>query len=740
MAAPEFHSRGAPVLKRGHILIVDDEARILNTLEGILTDEGYEVSKAQNGDVAMQIVRSANPDLVILDIWMPGMDGIEALQAMKQQRSDIEVVMMSGHGSIDTAVKATKLGAFDFVEKPLSLENLLSTVSSALEHRMLKKGVARQRNDLLESYKIIGENPKMGRARGLMLEAASADLPILILGEDGSGKEFIARNIHERSRHGQSSFLKVSCSMLQKDSLCSGGIQALLAKADQKTANLELSHGGTIFLDEVENLSPKDQLSLYRLFGPLRKGSKDNGEPGKMRLIAASAADLADAASRALFSALLLNIFKKPHILIPPLRERRDDIPLLVRHFLAHFSSRYGKNIAEIEDQAMAALVNYIWPGNVKELKNIIERTVITCPMDRVTLNDLPSAIRGELFKQRAAIFEGYGSLSEAHKAWEKEYLLFHLKKNNWELARTAAELKVSAKGLERKIKWHGLMPARVKGPGHRYQRTLRRSVVLCGQGLHSGLKTGLILLPLPPNSGIVFGDISTGVTIPASIEFVDKAGYATSLRHMGILARTIEHLMAVLHIYGISNLLIKINDEVPIMDGSARDFCQLIEDGGIEEQEAPMEELVMDKTFSLGDRGGNGKFIKIEPCERLTIDYTLDYPFPIGNQRYIYEFSGESDFKMTIAPSRTFGFVRDFEKLEQQGLASGGRLDNVILVDDQKVINTKLRFPDEFVRHKILDIIGDFYLLGKVIVGKITAVMTGHAENIELLRKIKRG
>jgi UDP-3-O-acyl N-acetylglucosamine deacetylase len=240
----------------------------------------------------------------------------------------------------------------------------------------------------------------------------------------------------------------------------------------------------------------------------------------------------------------------------------------------------------------------------------------------------------------------------------------------------------------------------------------------------------------MPPNSGIHFGNISTGETVPAHLDYVESTSYATTLRRKRTTARTIEHILAALHVYRITNLLIKIADEVPIMDGSALDFCQLIEDGGIEEQEEVVLELTVPEPVEYTGEGGG--WIRIEPADELIIEYTLEYPPPVGRQFFKYTYQGPEHFKETIAPARTFGFLRDVEKLEKMGLASGGRLDNVILIDENKVINTELRFPDEFVRHKILDVLGDLYLLGRPVRGRVVAYKTGHKENIGLLDRIR--
>jgi UDP-3-O-[3-hydroxymyristoyl] N-acetylglucosamine deacetylase len=269
-------------------------------------------------------------------------------------------------------------------------------------------------------------------------------------------------------------------------------------------------------------------------------------------------------------------------------------------------------------------------------------------------------------------------------------------------------------------------------------QKTLQKSVVLSGQGLHSGVKTGLILHPLPPNSGIQFTGISADVTVPAHLDFVGSTGYATSLRSEGFAVGTVEHLLAVLHSYGITNLLVKVQGEVPIMDGSAIEFCQSIEEAGIAEENAELAEIVIDKPYQFDAKGGES--IRIEPAEEFSVHYIMRYPAPVGEQEYLYRHQSAASFKSEIAPARTFGFLRDIAKLQGMGLANGGRLSNFILIDDEKIVNTELRFADEFARHKILDILGDFYLLGRPLRGAITARMTGHSENIALLRQLRVG
>jgi UDP-3-O-acyl N-acetylglucosamine deacetylase len=268
-------------------------------------------------------------------------------------------------------------------------------------------------------------------------------------------------------------------------------------------------------------------------------------------------------------------------------------------------------------------------------------------------------------------------------------------------------------------------------------ERTIARSVLVNGQGLHSGVRTGLILQPLPPGSGIVFGSILSGQTVPALVDHIDSTGYATTLVREGMVAKTVEHLMATLHAYGVTNLLVKMQAEVPILDGSALELCALVDEAGVVEQPRTVEELVIDRRYAVGGERGQ-KGIAIEPAQGFEVHYTLDYPPPIGRQEYEFRFTDVDAFRREIAPARTFGFVKEIEQLEQMGLANGGRLNNCILVGEEGVVNAPLRFPDEFVRHKILDIFGDFYLLGRPLRGRVTACMTGHSDNAELLRQLR--
>jgi UDP-3-O-[3-hydroxymyristoyl] N-acetylglucosamine deacetylase len=434
------------------VLIVDDEERVVQSIAGVLEDEGFRVATAKSGEEAIGFFQKEEPDITLLDIWMPGMDGIEVLRRLKWMSPDCQVIMISGHATISTAMAAVKLGAFDFIEKPLSLDLLLMTIRRALERQ-------REMLTVQRSEEIVTQEPPQ--------------------------------------------------------------------------------QGKTIF--------------------------------------------------------------------------------------------------------------------------------------------PLPATFR-----------------------------------------ETALLPQEASKG-----KGTSLFP----------QRTLKKSVVLYGTGLHSGMKTGLLFQPLPPNSGILFGNISSDEAVPAHLDYVQTTEFATSLKKGRAIAKTVEHLMAVLHAYHITNLMVKMIEEIPIMDGSALEFCKTIEEAGVEEQEEKMDELIIDRRLEVIYKN---KSLVIEPADGFSIHYFLNYPAPIGQQSLNFVLESGEAFRDQIAPARTFGFLKDIEMLERMGMGGGGRLHNFILVDDEKIVNTELRFPDEFVRHKILDLIGDFYLLNRPIRGKVTAHFTGHSDNIALLKKIQ--
>lgn len=428
------------------VLVVDDEASIRRSLEGVLKDEGFSVVLAEDGESAIRLLMNTRPALVLLDIWMPGMDGLETLRKIKEVHADLPVVMISGHATISTAVAATRAGAVDFLEKPLDLSGTIQLVRRVLSNQ---------------------------------------------------------------------------------------------------------SEGGSA-----------------------------NNEPRWETIEPAS---------------------------VGPLRES-------------------------------------------------------------VTIN--PVVFTKQTLRGRA-------------------------------------------------------IP----------QKTLAHAAILYGQGLHSGRKSGLILEPLPPNSGIHFVGVSETTVVPAHVDFVESTGFATTVRLGQTQAGTIEHLMSALCAYGISNVLIKCNGEVPVMDGSAREFCRLFEEVGLSEQDGEWYEIDIKKVIEVGD---GKEFIRIEPADELSVDYTLRYPEPVGEQQFSFTLNDPATYRDQIAPARTFSFVKDVGHLQRQGLALGGRFDNFLLIGTEGAINDEWRFPNEPVRHKVLDAIGDLFLLGRRLRGKVTARMTGHSDNIAILKKVR--
>jgi UDP-3-O-acyl N-acetylglucosamine deacetylase len=726
-------------MAKGHILIVDDEASIVRALKGILADEGFDVSHAQDGEAALQLLQEQPVDLVLLDIWMPGMDGIQTLQRIKALQSGACVIVMSGHGNIETAVKATRLGAFDYLEKPLSLDNVLSAVNTAFDHLWKTRDHHWVEVVRTTVEPLIGVSRPLQELRTQIEAAAQHEVPLLILGESGSGKEFVARLIHLRQHH-QRPFVRLYGAALSDDELervFAGGdtLSTLLRGMDDMDLGDDLE-GGTLYLDGLERLSPPALHAFTRLMGSAQPQHGRGWAPLRMRVMAASLPSTGQDAGLGTLPAELRRAFATATLVTIPLRHRIEDIPLLADYFLRRAARAYGSSPKELHPEALQVLMSYDWPGNVKELKATLERVVLTTARGIIGGENLPHHIvKPAGIPVNVASREGYTSLKEARRAWERQYLVEQLRKYRWNAARAAQALQMSERRLQRRLQILGIRGAETPGHTAGPQRTLQRSVVIHGQGLQSGVKTGMILAPLPQNSGILFGDIATGETVPAQAAYVESTGYATTLRRGLVTARTVEHIMAALHMYRITNVLVKIGGEVPFMDGSARDFCALIEEAGVAEQAAEAPLLRVRERSVWGRDEPDEKHFILEPDSRLTITYHLQYPPPIGRQEYTFVADSPAHFKATIAPARTFGFVKEIEQLHALGMANGGRLTNVILVDESRIINTELRFPDEFVRHKVLDLLGDLYLTGKFVQGKITAYLTGHTENLALVK-----
>jgi UDP-3-O-acyl N-acetylglucosamine deacetylase len=726
-------------MAKGRILIVDDEASIVRSLEGILADEGFDVVQARDGEAALALLQTQPCDLVLLDLWMPGIDGIQTLQRLKAMQTKVCIIVMSGHGNIDTAVKATRLGAFDFLEKPLSLDNVLSSVNAAFDHLWMTRDHQWVEVVRAATEPLIGVSGALQALRTQIDAATQHDTPLLIVGEPGSGKEFLARLMHLR-RYPRDPFLRLHCAAVSDHELEQvfgdrDNLSTLLRDMD----DVDLDHdieAGTLYLDGLERLSTPVLRAFTRIMSTSEPQVWRGGASLRMRVIAATLPSSWRDSRIGGLPTELQRVFATSTLMTIPLRHRVEDIPLLAEYYLRCSARKYGSIPKELHPEVVQALMGYDWPGNVNELKVTLERVVLTTPRGIIGVEHLPHhVIEPAGTSGNVASGAPYASLKEARRAWERQYLVEQLHKYHGNAAHTAQALQLNERSLQRRLQVLGISGSEPPRRSPMPQRTLQRSVVIHGQGLQSGVKTGMILSPLPINSGILFGDIATGETVPAAATYVESTGYATTLHRGLVTARTVEHIMAALHMYRITNVLVKIGGEVPFMDGSARDFCQLIEAAGVEEQAAEASLLKICGRHVWGQEEPDQKHFVIEAASRLTITYHLHYPPPIGRQQCTFVADSPEHFKTTIAPARTFGFVKEIEHLHALGMANGGRLTNVILVDESRIINTELRFPDEFVRHKVLDLLGDLYLTGKFVQGKITAYLTGHTENLALVK-----
>ncbi len=446
------------------ILIVDDEKAIQTSLRGVLEDEGYRVTAVGAGSEALARLTEETPDLILLDIWMPGMDGLEVLAEIKRLRLDQAVVMISGHGTIETAVKATKLGAYDFIEKPLSLEKTLLTVARALEHSRLERENRELRQQVERQHQIVGDSPAIRELRHQIEIAAPTNGRVLIYGENGVGKELVARAIHALSARREGPYVEVNCAAIPEEliesELFGHEKGAFTGALSRRKGKFELADGGTIFLDEIGDMSLKTQAKVLRVLEEQafeRVGGKETMKVD-VRVIAASNQNLQELIGQARFRDDLFYRLNVIPIEVPPLRERKEDISLLVQHFIAVFSAENGKRPKTISAEALAYFLAYDWPGNVRELRNMVERLVIMVPRDTIGLEDLPPPLRPkEVARPEETVKEK--TLKEAREAFERAYILAELRANDWHMTRTAERLGIERSHLYRKLKVYRITP-----------------------------------------------------------------------------------------------------------------------------------------------------------------------------------------------------------------------------------------------------------------------------------------
>jgi len=443
------------------ILIVDDEPGIRQSLKGVLEDEGYKTFAVGSGEACLEVLERRSFDVVLLDIWLPGMDGLEALEKIKQADDGPEVIMISGHGTIETAVRATKLGAFDFLEKPLSLEKTLILLKNAIEARHLRGENRDLKKQVQARGVIVGESIPIKALRQQIALMAPTNGRVLIYGESGTGKELVALAIHAQSLRKEAMFVEVNCAAIPEDLIESelfGHRKGSFAGAEHdKDGKFQRADGGTLFLDEVGDMSLKTQSKVLRTLDEQRFTPVGGDEPltVDVRVIAATNKDLEEEISRGNFREDLFYRLNVIPFHVPPLRERHEDIPLLARHFLKEFSAAYSRRARELRDDAIETLLRYVWPGNVRELRNVIERMVIMNPtMTRLERKHLPPLVYRD--GSRRSIGE-FSTLHQARAAYERDYILKKLDENHGNISRTAEVLGLERSHLYRKMKTLGI-------------------------------------------------------------------------------------------------------------------------------------------------------------------------------------------------------------------------------------------------------------------------------------------
>ncbi len=444
------------------VLIVDDEPSILQSLNGLLSDEGFEVITASNGYEALKIIESDSPDLVLLDIWMPGIDGIETLIEIKKDNPFIQVIIITGHGTIETAVKATKIGAFDFIEKPLSIDKVIVAINNALNFRRLEEENRYLRKKTIEKHSISGNSPPVRALKKQIATAAPADSWILITGENGTGKELVARTIHQMSNRADQPLVVVNCAAIPEEliesELFGHEKGAFTGATIKKRGKFELASNGTIFLDEIGDMSLKTQAKILRVLEEqsFQRVGGSRTISVNVRVIAASNKDLENEIEANNFRGDLYYRLNVIPIKVLPLRERCEDIPFLVETFLEEFSRQTRSIRKKMSPEALDLLCNYSWPGNVRELKNLLERLTIMVAEDVIDGSDLPSPFNPEALPINEPVDDqlfGANSLKEAKKAFEKEFIQRKLLQNENNITQTAKMMGVQRSYLHRKLK-----------------------------------------------------------------------------------------------------------------------------------------------------------------------------------------------------------------------------------------------------------------------------------------------
>src|SRR5690242_457856 len=452
------------------ILIVDDEPGVRSALGGVLRDEGYEVDAVDSGEACLDRLARQSYDVVVLDIWLPGMDGLATLARMRERQLDVQVVVISGHGNIESAVRAIKMGAFDFVEKPLSLEKTVLVVRNALRQRRLEAENQALRARVDAQHTMVGESYAMVQLREQIATAAPTNGRVLIYGENGTGKELVARNIHQMSRRRTGPFIEVNCAAIPEELIESelfGHVRGAFtgAVADRR-GKFELAHGGTIFLDEIGDMTLKTQAKVLRVLQeqvmePVGGSTRIRVDA---RVLAATNKDLPAEIRGGRFREDLYFRLNVVPIFVPALRSRQEDILVLADHFMVVLAREYGRRPKTLDPDAASALQRYPWPGNVRELRNLVERLIIMVPGDRIGARDLAfleQGVSGSVDVAAPAQSATTAPLHDARDRFERDYILRALSAQQGNISRTAEALGIERSNLYRKMRAFGIMPAR---------------------------------------------------------------------------------------------------------------------------------------------------------------------------------------------------------------------------------------------------------------------------------------
>jgi two-component system nitrogen regulation response regulator NtrX len=450
------------------VLVVDDEESILLSLQGILSDEGLEVITAASGPVAIDKIDEVMPDIVLLDIWMPDMDGIETLVKIKASHPGLPIVMMSGHGTIETAVKATKLGAYDFIEKPLSLEKVLLSINNALDYSRLEEEVSLLREKAQDRYRITGEGDAIKQLKEQIRIVAPTNAWVLISGENGTGKELVAHTIHRLSNRSQMPLVEVNCAAIPEEliesELFGHEKGAFTGATTMKKGKFDLAHEGTLFLDEIGDMSLKAQSKTLRILQE-QKFERVGGARTirvDVRVIAATNKDLESEIEKGRFRDDLYYRLNVIPIRVPPLRERIEDIPALVNEFLKENSANINLGPKALSTEALQKLQKYHWPGNIRELKNLVERLVIMTQGKEIRVSDIPPPYGQDPYPEPAiASSLQANTFKEAKESFERAFIARKLQEYKWNISQTADAIGIERSNLHKKIKAYGLDTSR---------------------------------------------------------------------------------------------------------------------------------------------------------------------------------------------------------------------------------------------------------------------------------------